>query len=123
MLYSVAIHQFESPGPVEQWRKIGFELRRLRELKAGKMLMPDEYKSARQRLLQKEDAIASASEFPGDMTELARYEKARANSPTWPFAFWIAFAGSVMTAIATASWLQGASFAASEASSVTEDLP
>ncbi|MDB5387060.1 MAG: hypothetical protein JWM11_2706 [Planctomycetaceae bacterium] len=122
-LYGHSIHQFESPGgPVEQWIKKGCDLRRLNQEEDGGVYTRDEYKSKRQRLVQEEDAIVSHNDFPGDMAQVARYEKARYTSPAWVFPLWIAFAVSLMTAIGAISWLEGASFGAIDPGPATEEL-
>ena len=123
-LYSIAIHQFESPGPVEKWMQIGIERHRLELLNSPEMMPPEIYESKLQRLLREEEvAVEYGWEFPQDMDELANYEKARHWLPSWPVAFWIAFACALLTVVATEFWLRGASWAArdTQASSLIAD--
>jgi hypothetical protein len=122
-LYGDAIHQFESPGPVEQWIEKGCELHRLSDAVDGGFFTNAEYKSERQRLTQEEDRIVYHSDFPRDKAGLARYQEARNTSPSWVFVSWTACTVSVMTAIAAVAWLEGVKFSERDTSRVTEDLP
>ncbi|MES2793911.1 MAG: hypothetical protein V4719_30135 [Planctomycetota bacterium] len=121
-LYSHAIHNSESPGPVEQWIKIGCELRRLQQETDGGVHTHEEYKIERQRLVQEENRITYHNDFPGDLAELESYKQARGDSPPWIFAVWMAIAAAIATAIAAAGWLEGAAFAAPDVISVAEDV-
>lgn len=105
-IFNAAIQLPLADGPVEEWIRIGIEMHRLDE-QMPKMNHDTEH----QQLISKAEKIVWDSEFPGTSDAYIAYKERRVENVTWPAAFWLALASSLIGFISAFSWLHGVSHA------------